>query len=92
MRNEFMKGAEAALAQYGLDKDAGIRDKLLPSLLAGGLMAGGAAADAARHRPPPIPKPIVSTMIQQPTMNELPNFGTAMAKHTNNLDSILGTR
>lgn len=38
------------------------------------------------------PKPIYNTMVQSPTMNELPNFGKTLQHSPNRFNSILGAR
>lgn len=82
LKQAYEKGFQDAL------KESGLKEKLMPLALTGGLMGGGAAIDAARRAPPPITK----TMVQKPTMNEMPNFGNALNKRTNDLDAILGSR
>lgn len=78
----------ADLAEFYLDKDAGLRQALAPLMVAGGLATGGGAL--AHHMKQPAP--ITKTMVQTPTTNELPNFGKALQKRTNDLDAILGAR
>ena len=95
-KNAYIAGANAALLQFGLDKDAGIKETLMPLLLAGGIGGGGTAAAAGAHHlmkhPPHMPHFAASAPMSPASSPQLPTFGGALQHELGRLDAAANAR
>lgn len=88
IKTAYADGAAVALARFGLDKDAGIKEKLMPLMLAGGLLGGAGAGGKALAHHMSAPRPA----IQAPSVSEMPNAGNAIQQHMSRLDAAANAR
>lgn len=85
VKQAHQQGVEAALDRFC--KDAGLKEKLMPLILAGGIGGGGTGAmAAAKHMMHPKPP------ITQTSMSTQTPYTSAVAKRTNTLDNILNQK
>lgn len=94
LQHAYINGYVSALARHGL-KEAGLKEKLMPLMLAGGIGGGGTAAAAGAHHLMKHP-PHMSASAPMPTQtsarSEIPNFSGSLNKELGRLDAAAAAR